>query len=181
MSLLLLTGPPGAGKTTIAARLAAASPRGVHVRGDAFHAFLAHPVPPVRPESHRQNTTVLRATLRAARAYAQGGYDVLLEGIVGPWFLPLVAGELRDAGVAVDYAVLRVGLAAAVARATLRAETPAPEAVVRQMHAAFADLGPFERHAVPVAGEGPQQVAARLLRRRAQGALRLDLGGLAPG
>jgi len=178
-SLLVLTGCPGAGKTAVAAQLAAASPRGVHVVGDAFHAFLAHPVPPVLPESHAQNEVVVDACVRAAAAYAAGGYRVVLEGIFGPWFLPRMAPVLLEFGLAADYAVLRPSLTDALRRAGGRAETPAPEAVVRHMHRAFATLGPFEPFVLDVTGCDVETVAAELRGRRRAGGLRLDLPRLA--
>lgn len=172
-SLLVLTGPPGAGKTTVASHLAAAVPHGVHVNGDAFHAFLARPVPPTLPESHAQNEVVVDASARAAAAYAVAGYEVVLEGIFGPWFLPRMARVFLDAGLAVDYAVLRVPLAEALRRAVGRAETPAPEAVIRQMHRSFSSLGAFEPFALDVEGRGVEAVAAELAARRRAGVLRL--------
>ena len=34
-----------------------------------------------------QNLVVIEAFLEAAKRYARGGYDVIVDGIVGPWFL----------------------------------------------------------------------------------------------
>ena len=39
------------------------------------------------PESNEQNLIVIEAFLEAAKRYARGGYDVIVDGIVGPWFL----------------------------------------------------------------------------------------------
>ena len=83
-SLVTITGSPGAGKTTLAARLAKASSAGVHVHGDVFYTFLAHPIPPTQPESRDQNTAVIRASMRVAVTLAEAGYDVFLDGIFGP-------------------------------------------------------------------------------------------------
>lgn len=177
--IVIVTGPPGAGKTTLAAHLAGASARGVHVRGDAFFAFLAHPIAPLLPQSHGQNEIVIRATLRACVAFARGRYEVFLDGIFGPWFLPLVAVELAPAGVAVEYVVLRVALDEAHRRATTRAEDPAAAHVVAQMHAAFADLGALEQHALDVGTRDTLTLAAEVARLRAAGRFRLDLARLA--
>ena len=52
-SLLIVTGPPGAGKSTVAKLLAASMPRSVLVQGDAFFGFLANgAIDPWLPESH---------------------------------------------------------------------------------------------------------------------------------
>ena len=39
------------------------------------------------PESQEQNLVVVEAFLEAAKRYAHGGYDVIVDGIIGPWFL----------------------------------------------------------------------------------------------
>jgi adenylate kinase family enzyme len=57
----MLTGPPGAGKTTTARLLAAGSERAVHLESDSFFHFIrAGYVEPWKPEAHEQNTTVMR-------------------------------------------------------------------------------------------------------------------------
>ena len=73
--VLILTGPPGAGKTTAARLLVAAgSERAVHVEADRFFSFIASGyVAPWTPESHDQNTVVMRIVARAAAGYADAG------------------------------------------------------------------------------------------------------------
>ena len=172
--ILIVTGSPGAGKTTLSAGLARASARGAHLVGDAFYTFVADPIPPVRPESRAQNTTVIRATMRAAAAFAAGGYEVFVDGIFGPWFLPLIAGEFEPTGLAVDYVVLQLSLEQALGRATTRA-APCEPAIVRQMHAAFADLGAYRHHALGAGDRTIEEIASELRQRRATGDFRLDL------
>jgi hypothetical protein len=36
----------------------------------------------------------VRAAARAAGSFATDGYGVVLDGVFGPWFLPVVAREL---------------------------------------------------------------------------------------
>jgi chloramphenicol 3-O-phosphotransferase len=180
-SITIVSGSPAAGKTTLASRLAREASRGVHVEGDAFFEFLAHPIDPTRVESHAQNCTVLCAQARAVRAYADGGYDVFLDGVVGPWFLGCFARALLPEFRRVDYVVLRAALGEVDRRAGARTAQPVPPATVAQMHRAFADLGRFEPHALETTGLDRDAVAAEFARRRARGAFRLELERIAPG
>ncbi len=178
-SLTIVSGCPGTGKSTLAALLSTASPRGLHFAADVFYEFLAEKISPTSPESHAQNTTVTIATARAAAAFASGGYDVFIDGVVGPWFLPVMAPELRPTGLPVDYVVLCAPLEETLRRATERpdAEKFSAEAV-RHMHAAFAELGPFAGHAVDTSNQSSVETFAEVDRRRAAGEFRLDLAGL---
>ncbi len=175
-SLTIVSGCPGTGKTTLAARLSEASEWGLHLAADTFYAFICRPISPILPESHEQNTTVTKALARAAAAFASGGYDVFVDGVVGPWFLPVFTSEFRPVEVPIDYVVLRAPLEETLRRATARpdAEKFSTDGV-RHMHAAFADLGEFEAHAVDTGERSPDETLAEFARRRAAGELRLDL------
>src|SRR2546422_7337203 len=146
-SITIVTGSPGAGKTTLSQHASKADPRGLHMLADVFYTFPAHPISPILPDAHEQNAAVIAAVSRAAAAFASRGYAVFLDGIVEPWFLPVVAAELGSTGVSVEYVVLRVSVDQAVRRATTRTG-PGTEAVVRHMHAAFQTLGDYESHAL---------------------------------
>ena len=134
MPITVVTGPPGAGKTTIAGSLARRRPFGVHLITDEYyHWIVAGAIPPWMPEANQQNATVIQAISAAAARYSTGGFDVIVDGIIGPWFLEhftaaasLGPGELR-------YVVLRparfVALAAPwaeVAMATWSIPDPSP-------------------------------------------------------
>ncbi|MFI2486697.1 AAA family ATPase [Promicromonospora kroppenstedtii] len=103
--LLVVTGPPGSGKSTVSEALADLWEPSVLVEGDAFFRFLRRGmIPPWLPESHTQNDTTVRAAAAAAGGFAAGGMAVVYDGVIGPWFLPTFA---RLSGVeALDYVVL---------------------------------------------------------------------------
>jgi GrpB-like predicted nucleotidyltransferase (UPF0157 family)/predicted kinase len=164
-SILLLTGPPGAGKTTVAGLVARSFDRAVHLKGDDFfHVIAAGFVPPWLPESHAQNEVVLDVTAGAAKAWALGGYDVVLDGIFGPWFLQRFVEVAFHGDIAIDYVVLRPDLDTCLARATARGDgeltDPGP---VRHMYEELSRLGRYERHVLDTAGESAEATAARVL------------------
>lgn len=148
--LLVLSGSPGGGKTTVAALLATRWERGVHLVGDELWRWIRSGfVPPHLPESHAQNVVVARALGAAAAEYAAGGFGVVLDTIVAPWALPEVAARPHALGIDVHYVVLRPRLHVALDRAASRdAGDLTDPAVVEQMWHAVADLGPYEHHVV---------------------------------
>lgn len=88
--IIVITGSPGTGKTTTASIVAKESDmdKSVHMHTDDFFHYLSKgAIPPHLPESNKQNLVVIEAFLEAAKRYARGGYDVIVDGIVGPWFL----------------------------------------------------------------------------------------------
>ena len=85
----LISAPTGSGKTTISKKLAQESDlRSVHLHTDDFYHFIIKDrIEPFLPEAHTQNITVIKVISEAACIYAEGGYFVIVDGIVGDWFL----------------------------------------------------------------------------------------------
>lgn len=161
----------------MATTLAAQAPKSVLIESDLFYHFITDRILPIEPESEDQNVTVITAVSRAAAAFAQGGYDVFLDGVFGPWFLPLLVTELEPAGVSVDYLVLRAPLDVTLARSTRRDE-PDLERIVRHMHRKFAELNDLEHHAIDTSSKTVEETVAEITRRCPMGDFRLDLARL---
>lgn len=122
--IIVITGSPGTGKTTAASIVAKESgmDKSVHMHTDDFFHYLSKgAIPPHLPESNEQNLVVIEAFLEAAKRYAHGGYDVIVDGIVGPWFLEPWRALARE-GYEVHYIVLRAGKEETMRRAVQRAK-----------------------------------------------------------
>lgn len=160
--ILLLTGSPGAGKTTTAKALAATpgTPK-VHLHCDDFWHFIQHgTIPPFLESAHQQNETVVKVLAQAAEGYAKGGYFVIVDGVIGPWFLdPFIGLSAR-----LHYIALQVDVETAVARCQARGGDGLTDArVIASLHKQLSSLGELSKHVLDVRGHSPELTLAAVV------------------
>lgn len=175
--IILLTGPPGAGKTTVAPLLCASAPGplAVHIETDFFYRGIRKGwLAPWTPESHGQNQVVAAAMLATAVTYAQGGYEVIADGIITDWVKRVFVEGARAAGVALDFIVLLPGQGVAAERARVRTADPIPDyGPYLTLYSQFA--AEDAAHAVDTGDVAPAELATTL--REGVEAGRFALGG----
>lgn len=152
--VVILTGPPGSGKTTVAKVVAyQMNCKCVYLEADTFWHYIIDSIPPWKPEANAQNAAVMGALACAAKTFADAGYLVLVDGIVGPWFIDSF-DYLKH------YIVLRPKLDECLARCAKRGGDELDDRpVITQLYNQFANLGVYEQNVIPIANMSIEQVA----------------------
>ena len=177
--IIVITGSPGTGKTTIASIVAKESnmDKSVHMHTDDFFHYLSKgAIPPHLPESNEQNLVVIEAFLEAAKRYARGGYDVIVDGIVGPWFLEPWRALVRE-DYEVHYIVLRASKEETMKRAVERSKLDRKTNVelVETMWEQFCNLGIYESNVVDTTTYSIQETVSAVQEKIASRAALLSL------
>ena len=124
--------------------------KSVHMHTDDFFHYLSKgAIPPHLPESNEQNLVVIEAFLEAAKRYARGGYDVIVDGIIGPWFLKPWQSLVRE-HYEVHYIILRASKEETLKRAVERSKLDRKTNIelVETMWEQFCNLGIYESNVV---------------------------------
>lgn len=86
--IYIVTGMPGAGKSSVSNALVRRFPRGLHIPVDDLREWvvsgIAHPIPTWTPETTRQFRLARQAAARTARIYAEAGFAVAIDDVVFP-------------------------------------------------------------------------------------------------
>lgn len=127
------------------------------------------------PQAHRQNTIVIGLLADAAFDYAAGGYEVICDGIVGPWFIGVFRTVGATGGIGLHYIVLRPDQNTTLDRAAGRGDDaltdPEP---IRAMHQQFSDIKAFEGHILDATQLTPEDTAGSILHGLDEGAFLLE-------
>lgn len=157
--LIVVSGPPGAGKSTTARVLADAYDPSALVIGDDFFAFLRRGrVDPWLPEADAQNRAVLAAAAAACGRLAER-CTVVYDGVLWPPYAALFATE---AGRPFHYALLLPPLDVCMERVRTRGDHPfgdesATADIWHSFHGALASRPTLE------AMNSPDEVAAEIV------------------
>lgn len=174
--LVVVTGPPGAGKSSVAGRLATVRTPSALVPGDTFFSMIKKGyLLPWLPRSRRQNEVIIEAAAAAAGRLSEISF-VVFEGIVGPWFLPTFVSAAQPADV--HYVVLLPPLSICIERVRSRGDPGFSDlAVTEDLYRQFVDAGIDDRHLVIERDAPPARLAELIMRKLNDGSLRIASSG----
>ena len=172
MTVSIISGCPGSGKTTLAHALASSHQNGIHIITDVFYDFIPNRLDPSTPASKAQNEAVVRAFSHAGASFDIDQYQVYLDGVIGPWMIPVLSPILGQ----FNYVLLSVDLESATQRVASR-ESPASARlnIVARMHPQFEALEKdYKKHTIFVAEKSPDQIVEEYQVREATGQFLYD-------
>jgi cytidylate kinase len=169
--LIVIAGPPGAGKSSVSEHLANLFEPSALVAGDSFFAMIKQGyILPWLPQSRRQNTVVVEAAAAAAGRLTDI-CSVVYDGVLGPWLLPTF---VRGTGLPdIQYVILLPPLEVCLERLQGRVEHGFSDlSVTRDLYEQFANAAVERRHLITEPGDHPAALAELISRQLDDGRFR---------
>jgi predicted kinase len=154
-TIIIVSGAPGVGKTTVSRLVAAAFDRSVHLQTDDLMACVVSGwVDPNLPEAEQQNEAIGGVLAVSAMRFAEDGYTTVVDGYLFPDGVEGLAEACASRGLACHYVVLTADLDTCWARASSRGEGrwPLEFPPFATVHGKFDDLDLDDRHLVEATG-----------------------------
>ncbi|GGR04878.1 AAA family ATPase [Deinococcus ruber] len=143
-AVLLLSGVPGTGKSSLAQAWLRTFPRGLHLPVDTLRELvvsgIAHPSLSADPEAARQFALARRVAFSAAALYAHAGFAVAIDDVIWPHDPDALSAELLG-GLSVSRLFLTAQLETVLERNRTRTGKPFEpemlEPIIRVLHASM--------------------------------------------
>jgi chloramphenicol 3-O-phosphotransferase len=170
MQLVIISGPPSAGKSATAEALCLRYDRMLHIDVEALRGFLR--MGRLRPgdsspEGERQRALFIAAACDMARRFIDAGYGVVIDDVVTQDELPLFREGLAGSGATAHFVVLLPKLEELLPRRA------APPERIRELHRRFAEWESVAT--IDPEDLAPELVADRVMALAAEGRALLDL------
>jgi chloramphenicol 3-O-phosphotransferase len=157
-SIILLSGPVGAGKTTVAKELVDISlPPVAYIEGDKFWFFIAKGA---GGNVHKNFKMVMTAMMASALCYALYGYEVIVDFSIPPWFLANAIKMVKRRDIPLHYVILRPSETVCAERAATRAEGAITD--YSRYRELYADFDKAQRYLIPSDDCSAGEMAARV-------------------
>ena len=167
MSVIFLSGPIGAGKTTVAKALVPLLPPPLaYIEGDTFWSFIRNDG---ERGLHDNFPVLVRSMTAAALPFARSGFRVLIDFSIPPTFVDSARKILKE--IPFDFVLLRPGFEVCAQRAATRKEGAIRDsAMLRNFYARFQE-GRVE--AICDGTADPESLARRIAEGLDQGCFRV--------